>query len=208
MYSHLLHTIQLCQIPNPVLVKTPPLNLLFSFSAVVLLFQYVPKTQITKTFPFSYITAWFTNLADKRVKTCVSPTKYMGLSERILRQILTGKIMLHGLEHACQRQICRLFNLKSNICKNYIKEMEMWEWLEKLKNPSSLNDFFYLTTFYICLLERTLIMPHPMKLWNVVLPRNGELPVLTIQQMNPQSISEINTELLLCGGLVPCSCTS
>lgn len=142
MYSHLLHTIQLCQIPNPVLVKTPPLNLLFSFSAVVLLFQYVPKTQITKTFPFSYITAWFTNLADKRVKTCVSPTKYMGLSERILRQILTGKIMLHGLEHACQRQICRLFNLKSNICKNYIKEMEMWEWLEKLKNPPSLNDFF------------------------------------------------------------------
>lgn len=47
-----------------------------------------------------------------------------------------------------------------------------------------------------------------MKLWNVVLPRNGELPVLTIQQMNPQSISEINTELLLCGGLVPCACTS
>lgn len=85
----------------------------------------MPKTQITKTFQFSYIIAGFSNLADKRVKTCVSPSKYMGLSERVLRQILTEKIMLHGLEHACQRQLCRLFNLKNSICKNDIKEMDI-----------------------------------------------------------------------------------
>lgn len=50
----------------------------------------------------------------------MSATKCMGL-----RQILTGKIMLHGLEHGCQRQMCRLFNLKSNICKDDIKEMDI-----------------------------------------------------------------------------------
>lgn len=33
--------------------------------------------------------------------------------------------MLHGLEHGCQRQVCRLFNLKSNICKDDIKEMDI-----------------------------------------------------------------------------------
>lgn len=49
-------------------------------------------------------------------------------------------------------------------------------------------------------------MLHPMELWNVVLPRNCELPDLTIQQMNPHSISEINTEQQ--GGLIPCACTS
>lgn len=75
----------------------------------------------------------------------------MGLSERILRQILTGKIMLHGLEHACQRQICRLFNLKSNICKNYIKEMEILVGVIGETEKSLQSEWFFLPDYLLYL---------------------------------------------------------
>lgn len=113
--------------------------------------------------------------------------------------------MLHGLEDACQRQMCRLFNLKNNIRKNDVKEMDILVGVTgETEKSLQFNDFF--TQVLYLLSQKDPITLHPMELWNVILPRSCQLPNLTIQQMNPQSISEINTEQQ--GGLVPCAWAS
>ena len=74
MYSCLLHTIQLCQIPNTILVKGLLLKLLFFFLCCCPVTLVCDKDSNYQTFLFSYTTAGFINLATKGLKHCISPS--------------------------------------------------------------------------------------------------------------------------------------